>query len=132
MQISINFAAFVPIQNGGRQREVAYDTDFCNTSWEINLLFVVGRGDTISCDYGSLSHTYLPKANASLLVQSHTEVHRIPWKDLLVVLKAYPKFRDNFLNELELAYNLGDTDEVGNPTGMWQIHWKIHAQSPSR
>ncbi|KAK3744225.1 hypothetical protein QZH41_013576 [Actinostola sp. cb2023] len=69
------------------------------------------RGDTISCDYGSLSHTYLPKANASLLVQSHTEVHRIPWKDLLVVLKAYPKFRDNFLNELELAYNLGDTDE---------------------
>jgi len=24
IQISINFAAFVPIQNGGRQREVAY------------------------------------------------------------------------------------------------------------
>jgi hypothetical protein len=46
------------------------------------------------------------------LIQSHTEIHYIPWSDLLVVLKAYPKFRGDFLNELELAYNLGETEEV--------------------
>lgn len=31
---------------------------------------------------------------------------------MLVVLKAYPNFRDSFLDELELAYNLGEPDEV--------------------
>ena len=49
----------------------------------------------------------MPQANASLLVTSHTEIHVIDWNELLVVLRAYPRFRDEFLSHLDLAYNLG-------------------------
>ena len=31
----------------------------------------------------------------------------IDWKELLVVLRSYPKFREEFLAHLDLAYNLG-------------------------
>ncbi|XP_032219964.2 potassium voltage-gated channel subfamily H member 6 isoform X3 [Nematostella vectensis] len=72
---------------------------------------VLGKGDTISCDYSSINSSYIPKANASLLIQTHSEIHSITWSDLLIVLKAYPTFQEDFLDHLELAYNLGNIDE---------------------
>ena len=56
---------------------------------------------------------YIPKANASLRVQTHCEIHSVAWCELVAVLKAYSSFREEFITHLELAYNLGHEEEVG-------------------
>ena len=55
---------------------------------------------------------YIPKANASLRVQTHVEIHSVAWSELVAVLKAYSSFREEFITHLELAYNLGHEIEV--------------------
>ena len=58
---------------------------------------------------------YIPKANASLRVQTHVEIHSVAWSELVAVLKAYSSFREEFITHLELAYNLGHEVEVWSP-----------------
>ena len=71
-----------------------------------------GKGDTISCDYSTAQSSYIPQADASLRLQTHGIIHSVAWSDLFVVLKAYPDFKEDFLGKLEIAYNLGQLDEV--------------------
>ena len=73
---------------------------------------MTGKGDVISCDYSTIQSVYIPKASASLRVQTHGEIHSVAWSDLAAVLTAYPSFREEFINQLELAYNLGHEEEV--------------------
>ena len=73
---------------------------------------MTGKGDVISCDYSTVKSLYIPQANASLRVQTQGEIHSVAWSDLIAVLKAYSSFREDFLNHLELAYNLGTEAEV--------------------
>lgn len=76
-----------------------------------DTMLTLGKGDVISCDYSTVQSVYIPQANASLRVQTHGEIHSVAWSDLVVVLKAYPSFREEFLTHLELAYNLGTDAE---------------------
>lgn len=71
-----------------------------------------GKGDIISCDYSDVQN--IPQANASLRVQTHGEIHSVAWSELVVVLRAYPSFRQEFITHLELAYNLGIVKEVSS------------------
>jgi len=73
---------------------------------------LTGKGDVISCDYSTVQSMYIPKANASLRVQTHVEIHSVAWSELVAVLKAYSSFREEFITHLELAYNLGHEVEV--------------------
>ncbi|XP_078369353.1 LOW QUALITY PROTEIN: voltage-gated inwardly rectifying potassium channel KCNH6-like [Oculina patagonica] len=78
-------------------------------------MLTLGKGDVISCDYSTVQSMYIPKANASLRVQTHCEIHSVAWCELVAVLKAYPSFREEFITHLELAYNLGhevEEDEI--------------------
>ena len=76
------------------------------------LTSLTGKGDVISCDYSTVQSLYIPQANASLRVQTHGEIHSVDWSELVAVLKAYPSFREEFISDLELAYNLGTECEV--------------------
>lgn len=58
-----------------------------------------------------MQSVYIPKANASLRVQTHCEIHSVAWCELVAVLKAYSSFREEFITHLELAYNLGHEEE---------------------
>ncbi|XP_067042348.1 potassium voltage-gated channel subfamily H member 6-like isoform X3 [Acropora muricata] len=72
-------------------------------------MLTLGKGDIISCDYSAVQN--IPQANASLRVQTHGEIHSVAWSELVVVLRAYPTFRQEFITHLELAYNLGIVKE---------------------
>lgn len=74
-------------------------------------MVTLGKGDVISCDYSTVQSVYIPKANASLRVQTHCEIHSVAWCELVAVLKAYSSFREEFITHLELAYNLGHEEE---------------------
>lgn len=74
-------------------------------------MLTLGKGDVISCDYSTVQSMYIPKANASLRVQTHCEIHSVAWCELVAVLKAYSSFREEFITHLELAYNLGHEEE---------------------
>lgn len=75
-----------------------------------------GKGDIISCDHSAVQN--IPQANASLRVQTHGEIHSVAWSELVVVLRAYPSFRQEFITHLELAYNLGIVKEVSSARSM--------------
>jgi len=86
-------------------------------------MLTLGKGDVISCDYSTVQSMYIPKANASLRVQTHVEIHSVAWSELVAVLKAYSSFREEFITHLELAYNLGhEIEEDGVVIFPEEIH----------
>ncbi|XP_038154736.1 potassium voltage-gated channel subfamily H member 6 isoform X2 [Cyprinodon tularosa] len=52
------------------------------------------------------------RSNADVYTITYCDLHRIPREDLLDVLDMYPSFADNFWRNLEITYNLRDTDQM--------------------
>ncbi|XP_072311602.1 voltage-gated inwardly rectifying potassium channel KCNH6 isoform X2 [Eucyclogobius newberryi] len=64
--------------------------------------------------FGELIYLYDEpgKSNADVLTVSYCDLHRILRDDLLEVLDMYPGFADNFWRNLEITFDLRDTDQV--------------------
>ncbi|XP_016516528.1 potassium voltage-gated channel subfamily H member 2 [Poecilia formosa] len=52
------------------------------------------------------------RSNADVCTITYCDLHRIPREDLLDVLDMYPSFADNFWRNLEITYDLRDTDQI--------------------
>ncbi|XP_027885593.1 potassium voltage-gated channel subfamily H member 6 isoform X2 [Xiphophorus couchianus] len=52
------------------------------------------------------------RSNADVCTITYCDLHRIPREDLLDVLDMYPSFADNFWRNLEITYDLRDTDQM--------------------
>ncbi|XP_047233853.1 potassium voltage-gated channel subfamily H member 6 isoform X1 [Girardinichthys multiradiatus] len=52
------------------------------------------------------------RSNADVYTITYCDLHRIPREDLLEVLDMYPSFADDFWRNLEITYDLRDTDQM--------------------
>nr|XP_054605704.1 potassium voltage-gated channel subfamily H member 6 [Nothobranchius furzeri] len=64
--------------------------------------------------FGELIHLYDEpgRSNSDVYTVTYCDLHRIPREDLLEVLDIYPRFADNFWRNLEITFDLRDTDQV--------------------
>ncbi|TKS88053.1 Potassium voltage-gated channel subfamily H member 2 [Collichthys lucidus] len=57
------------------------------------------------------------KSNADVRALTYCDLHKIFREDVLEVLDMYPEFADNFWNNLEITFNLRDTNMIpGSPS----------------
>ncbi|XP_041670270.1 potassium voltage-gated channel subfamily H member 2 [Cheilinus undulatus] len=57
------------------------------------------------------------KSNADVRALTYCDLHKILREDVLEVLDMYPEFADNFWNNLEITFNLRDTNMIpGSPS----------------
>ncbi|KAM4534012.1 voltage-gated inwardly rectifying potassium channel KCNH2 isoform 2-T2 [Odontesthes bonariensis] len=57
------------------------------------------------------------KSNADVRALTYCDLHKILREDVLEVLDMYPEFTDNFWNNLEITFNLRDTNMIpGSPS----------------
>ncbi|KAM9712577.1 voltage-gated inwardly rectifying potassium channel KCNH2 isoform 2-T2 [Menidia menidia] len=57
------------------------------------------------------------KSNADVRALTYCDLHKILREDVLEVLDMYPEFGDNFWNNLEITFNLRDTNMIpGSPS----------------
>ncbi|XP_022903900.2 voltage-gated inwardly rectifying potassium channel KCNH6-like isoform X6 [Onthophagus taurus] len=58
-------------------------------------------------------HSTLGKSSCSVRALTYCDLHKIHRDDLLDVLDLYPEFYNNFMNNLEITFNLRDDDQAG-------------------
>ena len=51
-------------------------------------------------------------SNASIRALTYCDLHSITRRDLTVILKQYPTFRENFKQDMEITYNVRYGDDV--------------------
>ncbi|XP_067825279.1 potassium voltage-gated channel subfamily H member 6-like [Heptranchias perlo] len=74
------------------------------------VVAILGKNDT----FGEPISLYARpgKSNADVRALTYCDLHRIVREDLLEVLDMYPDFYDNFWTNLEITFNLRDTDRI--------------------
>ncbi|XP_078397348.1 voltage-gated inwardly rectifying potassium channel KCNH2-like [Cetorhinus maximus] len=55
------------------------------------------------------------KSNADVRALTYCDLHKIQREDLLEVLDMYPEFSDHFWSNLEITFNLRDTNMIAGP-----------------
>uniref|UniRef100_UPI00398E8FB3 potassium voltage-gated channel subfamily H member 6a isoform X2 n=1 Tax=Pristiophorus japonicus TaxID=55135 RepID=UPI00398E8FB3 len=74
------------------------------------VVAILGKNDT----FGEPISLYARpgKSNADVRALTYCDLHRIVRDDLLEVLDMYPDFSNNFWTNLEITFNLRDTDRI--------------------
>lgn len=71
-------------------------------SWFLNL----GKDDIFG--ENPCIHTTLGKSNSNVRALTYCDLHKITRDDMLDVLDLFPEFYDNFVNSLEITFNMRD------------------------
>ncbi|XP_071040311.1 voltage-gated inwardly rectifying potassium channel KCNH6 isoform X4 [Parasteatoda tepidariorum] len=72
---------------------------------------ILGKGDIFgenACSYNTVG-----KSSCNVRALTYCDLHKINREDLLDVLDMYPEFWESFSTNLEITFNLRDTDQAG-------------------
>lgn len=76
------------------------------------FLSSAGKGDSFGENFAIDPDRPVVNSNASIRALTYCELRLITREDVLHILKQYPLFRENFIKDLEITYNLrGDEEE---------------------
>ena len=78
----------------------------------MRVLFSPGKGDSFGENFAIDPDRPVVNSNASIRALTYCELRLITREDVLHILKQYPLFKENFIKDLEITYNLrGDEAE---------------------
>lgn len=78
----------------------------------LSFLSSAGKGDSFGENFAIDPDRAVVNSNASIRALTYCELRLITREDVLHILKQYPLFRENFIKDLEITYNLrGDEAE---------------------
>ena len=81
-------------------------------SRSLSVLFSPGKGDSFGENFAIDPDRPVVNSNASIRALTYCELRLITREDVLHILKQYPLFKENFIKDLEITYNLrGDEAE---------------------
>ncbi|KAF5306563.1 hypothetical protein FQR65_LT07290 [Abscondita terminalis] len=75
-------------------------------------------------------HSTIGKSSCNVRALTYCDLHKIHREDLLDVLELYPEFYNNFVNNLEITFNLRDEEQGGVVPKM--RYYRSHADKESR
>ena len=76
------------------------------------LSFSSGKGDSFGENFAIDPDRPVVNSNASIRALTYCELRLITRDDVLHILQQYPLFKENFVKDLEITYNLrGDNTE---------------------
>lgn len=89
-----------------------------NNSILLKFLFQ-GKGDSFGENFAIDPSRPVVNSRASIRALTYCELRMISREDTLHILKQYPLFRENFIKDLEVTYNLrgDDTEKVSLACG---------------
>ena len=78
-----------------------------------------GKGDSFGENFAIDPSRPVVNSRASIRALTYCELRMISREDTLHILKQYPLFRENFIKDLEVTYNLrgDDTEKVSLACG---------------
>ena len=84
----------------------------------ICLFFLSGKGDSFGENFAIDPSKPVVNSNTSIRALTYCEMRTISREDVLYILNQYPLFRENFIKDLEITYNLrgGDIKQVSFQT----------------
>ncbi|CAK1548564.1 unnamed protein product [Leptosia nina] len=74
------------------------------------VMAILGKDDIFG--ENPCTHTTVGRSNCRVRALTYCDLHRVHRDDLLDVLEYYPEFRNTFVNNLEITYNMRD-EELG-------------------
>lgn len=74
----------------------------------IFFFFCLNKGKDDIFGENPCVHTSLGKSNSNVRALTYCDLHKIHRDDLLDVLDLYPEFYENFIDNLEITYNMRD------------------------
>jgi len=78
------------------------------------IMAILGKGDSFGENFAIDPSKPVVNSNASIRALTYCELRMISREDVLHILKQYPLFRENFIKDLEITFNLrGDDLEKG-------------------
>lgn len=81
-------------------------------SRSVSVLFSLGKGDSFGENFAIDPDRPVVNSNASIRALTYCELRLVTREDVLHILKQYPLFKENFIKDLEITYNLrGDEAE---------------------
>lgn len=72
--------------------------------------FFSGKGDSFGENFAIDPDRPVVNSNASIRALTYCELRLITREDVLHILKQYPLFKENFIKDLEITYNLRGDD----------------------
>jgi len=69
-----------------------------------------GKGDSFGENFAIDPSKPVVNSNASIRALTYCELRMISREDVLHILKQYPLFRENFIKDLEITFNLRGDD----------------------
>ena len=76
----------------------------------LSVLFSPGKGDSFGENFAIDPDRPVVNSNASIRALTYCELRLITREDVLHILKQYPLFKENFIKDLEITYNLRGDD----------------------
>ncbi|XP_020604757.1 potassium voltage-gated channel subfamily H member 6-like [Orbicella faveolata] len=76
------------------------------------IMAILGKGDSFGENFAIDPDRPVVNSNASIRALTYCELRLVTREDVLHILKQYPLFKENFIKDLEITYNLrGDEAE---------------------
>ena len=79
-------------------------------SRHLSVLFSSGKGDSFGENFAIDPDRPVVNSNSSIRALTYCELRLITREDVLHILKQYPLFKENFIKDLEITYNLRGDD----------------------
>ena len=73
-------------------------------------MFFSGKGDSFGENFAIDPDRPVVNSNASIRALTYCELRLITREDVLHIVKQYPLFKENFIKDLEITYNLRGDD----------------------
>ena len=85
-----------------------------SVKWKTHLFlfcYISGKGDSFGENFAIDPKKPVVNSNTSVRALTYCEMRTISREDVLHILNQYPLFRENFIKDLEITYNLSGEEE---------------------
>jgi len=96
-----------------------------------SVLLSLGKGDSFGENFAIDPDRPVVNSNASIRALTYCELRLITREDVLHILKQYPLFKENFIKDLQITYNLrgDDAEKVRDYLRYFDLFFKFLASA---